>query len=313
MNQHIFETCRNHFPKNLWQSLPWAKFQKDLDKKVFFFGEDECIALGIIQTLPFGFHYLEIPRGPLGTTDTRFWEEVSKVARENHCIFTRISPKQRVHDLPQWHCTSDAQHHPTDTLILDLTLPEEEILKQMKPKGRYNIRVAQRKFVNVFESDNIDAFYALLEETTSRDKFSPHPKSYYQTMMQSLGDKVKLYLASIKNENNEEKIIAGAIFTFLDETCTYYYGASSDENREDMAPYLIQWTAISYAKETGFEQYDFLGIAPENAKNHPLEGVTRFKKQFGGKHVSYPKAKDIIHNVFIYMLYRLYKLLKNNW
>ena len=313
MNKQIFEACRKHFAKNLWQSSIWEKFQKELGKQTFFFGEDEAVGMGIIQPLPFNLSFLELPRGPLGMSDEQFWAEVESTAKKHNCLFTRISPEHRAQALPKWNFISDAQVHPTDTLILDLTLSEEELLKQMKPKGRYNIRVAQRKKVKVFESTDINAYYALLEETTSRDGFSGHPKSYYETMLKSLGENAKMYLASMVDAEENEVIIAGGIFTYLDDTCTYYYGASSNKHRDAMAPYLIQWTAIADAQKQGYKKYDFLGIAPKGENNHALAGVTRFKKQFGGEHITYPLAKDIVHKLPLYLAYRAYKLIRKFW
>jgi len=313
LNAKTFQEHRNNFKKNLWQSLEWSDFQIALKKHVVFFGNESSIGLGIIQNLLFGLKYLEIPRGPLGQTDKSFWDEVKKIAKENKYIFTKISPEQSLQYLPKWHFKSCDEKHPENTLILDLKLNDEELLKQMKPKGRYNIRVAQRHKIKVFESDNIEDFYSLLNETTERDNFSGHNIEYYQTMLEVLGDKAKLYLASTKNSKGKEVVISGGIFIFMDEVCTYYYGASSNEYRNTMAPYLLQWHAISEARKKGFKYYDFLGIAPENTENHSLSGVTRFKKQFGGEHISYPSAKDIVYRPFIYTLYRLYKFIRKFW
>jgi len=316
MKAKTFQDFRRLFPKNLWQSMEWAQLQIDLGKEVIFIGDDECMTLAIVQTLPFGFSYLEFPRGPLGNTDITFWDEVKKRATEYSCVFTRISPFHRVQNLPKLSFQSDLQMFPQDTLLIDLSLSEEEILKHMKPKGRYNIRIAQRNKVEVFESTNVEDFYNLLQETTQRDGFSGHSLSYYENFLKSLGENAKLYLASIIDKDTEEKIIvAGGIFTFLDDTCVYYYGASTSNKkyRNLMAPYLVQWFAINEARKKEMKHYDFLGIAPENAKNHSLSGVTQFKKQFGGEHVSYPEAKDIIYRPFFYGLFRLWKLLRRIW
>lgn len=310
MQKEFFQTYRQHFKKNLWQSTAWASFQKVLGKKTFFLGDTEAMGLAIFQNLPMHLSYLEMPRGPLGLTDTIFWKEVKEIAQKYRCVFTRISPVHKAQSLPWLHVKAPIQTHPETTLILDLTLDEEELLKQMKPKGRYNIRIAQREKVKVFESKNAEDFYKILEETTERDKFSSHPLSYYQNMLEGLGDSVKLYLASVVTEDGVEKIIAGGIFVFMDDTCTYYYGASSDKHRDKMAPYLIQWKAITEAQALGFKKYDFLGIAPEASRNHPLEGVTRFKKQFGGEVVNYPSAVDIVYRPFVYAVYWLYKMLQ---
>ena len=308
LNIQAFNKFRQNFSKNLWQSIPWSYFQEKLKKQVFLFGDNEAIAVGIIQKMPFGLNYLEIPRGPIGTTESAFWQELKNTAKQYKCIFIRISPAHYVQNMPKIRLKAPVQIHPTDTLILDLTLSESELLKQMKPKGRYNIRVAQRHGVEIFESKNVKKFYELIKETTHRNNFSAHPLSYYQNMLESLKDYAKLYLAKIKDPYQGEIIIAGGIFIFMDNTCTYYYGASSHKYKHCMAPYLLQWQVISEAKKQNFKKYDFLGIAPENKKIHPLKGISRFKLQFGGSRVKSPPAQDIIFNPFLYLLYLLYKI-----
>lgn len=310
MNAKTFNDFRRLFEKNLWQSLEWSHFQVLLGNEVFFFGDDEAMAMAIIKKLPLGFSYIDIPRGPLGNTDARFWQELRIKTKNSKCVFARISPSYHLAALPRLHVPSHAQIFPENTLILDLSLSEEEILKQMKPKGRYNIRIAQRNKVKVFETQNVSDFYKLLQETEKRDGFSGHNESYYQSLLKSLGSNAKLYMAEYINENNESVLIAGGIFTFLDDTCTYYYGVSSNEYRNIMAPYLLQWHALSEAKKQGYKNYDFLGIAPEGKSSHRLAGVTRFKKQFGGEVQSYPASIDIIYKPFVYLAYRVLKFLR---
>ena len=192
--------------------------------------------------------------------------------------------------------------NPKTSLILNLNQDEADLLLQMKPKGRYNIRVANKHGVTVESDKQVDDFYALLLKTGDRDRFGIHPKSYYQNMLDSMPENAQLLLAEY-----EGKVIAGGIFVYLDEWGIYYYGASDNDYRNVMAPYLIQWHAIKEAKERGCKYYDFLGIAPEHAKNHPWKGVTEFKKKFGGEVVNYPKAREIIIRPVWYWVYKLYK------
>lgn len=310
MNAKTFKDFRRLFPKNLWQSIEWSSFQIALGNEVFFLGGDEVMCMFLIKKLPFGFSYIDIPRGPLGNTDSVFWDDIKKEGKKSKCIFTRISPMNFVLDLPKMCIKNHVNIFPETTLLLDLTLSEENILKQMKPKGRYNIRLAQRNNIQIIESNDVSIFHSLLKETAKRDGFSGHGESYYKKMMESLGENVKMYLAQYINEDNETVYVAGGIFVFLDNTCTYYYGVSSNVYRNLMAPYLIQWHAISEARKKGFHSYDFLGIAPEGSKSHSLSGVTRFKKQFGGTVQTYPASMDIVYKPFMYILYRFIQIFR---
>jgi lipid II:glycine glycyltransferase (peptidoglycan interpeptide bridge formation enzyme) len=312
MEARIFENFRKMYPKNLWQSLTWANLQKSLGNNIYFFGDNEALALGIQRKLPFNFTYLEIPRGPLGKSDKSFWEEIKKTKFKQKPVFVSISPQEKDQEIKCLNFKSRISNFPENTLILDLTQSEEELLRQMKPKGRYNIRLAQRHKIKIEESDNLEVFYDILLKTTKRDGFVGHNYEYYQKFLKELSPYAKLYLAYL--EDGEEKIyLAGGIFVFFEETVYYYYGSSlrDKEYRDKMAPYLLQWELIMEAKKQGKKIYDFLGIAPNNNKKDSLFGVTRFKKQFGGKIVSYLPTQDIVLRPCFYFLYRLYHFFKS--
>lgn len=165
------------------------------------------------------------------------------------------------------------------TAVIDLEKTEEEILANMKPKGRYNIKLATKKWVvsEIVEKteENIKKYYNLMLETTSRDNFSWNSLQYYSDFLNNL-DNSKLILASI-----DWVVIAGGIFVFDSETSIYYYWASTSkkEYRNLMAPYLVQWEAIKYAKSINSKIYDFLWVAWPDEKNSELAWVTDFKKK----------------------------------
>jgi lipid II:glycine glycyltransferase (peptidoglycan interpeptide bridge formation enzyme) len=166
------------------------------------------------------------------------------------------------------------------TALIDLNKTDEEILNLMKPKWRYNIKLASKKWVEVIEVEkndvNIKIFYDLMLETTSRDSFNWNNIEYYKKFLETLKNS-KLLLASINN-----KVIAWWIFVFDKDISIYYYWAStSDKNfRNLMAPYLLQWEAIKIAKSLWSKLYDFLWVSAHDEINSHLEWVTDFKMRF---------------------------------
>lgn len=164
---------------------------------------------------------------------------------------------------------------PPYTAVIDVTKDEEEILSSMKPKGRYNIGLAKKKWVSVEmvekTKENIEVYHLLMQETTSRDNFFGNTYSYYETFLATL-ENAELFIAYF-----EWKAIAGWIFVYEWDTAYYYYGASSNEHRNLMAPYLLQWTAIEEAQKRHCKIYDFLWIATPWEENSPLAWVTDFK------------------------------------
>ena len=289
------------------------------------------------------YSWLYCARGPLFDYNSKnlqvtvnlFLDALKPIAKKEKAVFARIDPPLKLGADNKVKASAEAltlkkvkgfrvSHNgfqPEHTLMLDLTKSEAEILAQMKPKGRYNIKLAEKKGVTVRKSDtnnkkqlkkDLDCYHKILHETTMRDKFYGHKKYFYEHMLKTLtcpdlepdpnGSHSALYVAEYKN-----KIIAGMIATFYKDTGTYYYGASSNEHREVMAPYLLQWTAIKESKSLGFKHYDFLGIAPAGAKNHEWQGVTDFKRKFGGIDINYEPPREYAFKKLLYALYRIHK------
>lgn len=174
---------------------------------------------------------------------------------------------------------------PKDTLFIDLIKEEQDILFQMKSKTRYNIRLSQRKGVEVRKAhmDDIGIWYELYKETSKRNRIFLDHIDYFKTVLKTDAAytkspaKVELLIA----EHNK-KPLAAMFLVYSGKRATYLYGASSSENRNLMAPYLLQWKAIKRAKENGCTEYDMFGIAPYRDPSHPLYGLYRFKTGFGG-------------------------------
>jgi peptidoglycan pentaglycine glycine transferase (the first glycine) len=299
LNWHKFKR------RNLWQHPIWGDFQKSIGRKTWMIEIEGASALVVQHKMPFGLNWLEVPRGPLFSDEKSLPEilkKIEEIGKNEKSVFVRMSSYEELKIKNEKLKITLADHHPETSLVIDLHQSEEEILTQMKPKGRYNIKVAEKHEVIVSESTDVDAFYQLLSKTGGRDGFSIHSKSYYENMMKSLGSNAQLLLAKY-----QDRIIAGGIFIYLDEWGIYYYGASDNEYRNVMAPYLVQWEAIKEAKKRGCKCYDFLGISPNDQKNHPWAGVTEFKKKFGGRIVDYPKAKVMVLRPFWYFLYKIRK------
>lgn len=258
-------------------------------------------------------------------------KEVDVLAKKEKAVYLRVEPGL-VKDGPvgfglkadfDWRevgfVGAHAHYQPENTLVVDLSGTEEEILAQMKAKGRYNIKLAEKKGVEVIEAgveigleEGVAAFYDLLKETTERDKFGGHAARYYLKMLEILGpERAKLYLARY-----EGVIIAGVLVTFFGDLAIYYFGASGNQHRNVMAPYLLQWRAMLEAKKRGCRWYDFLGTAPlsegENEEftydaGHEWAGVTEFKLKFGGEKVDFCPGAEKIYDRLFYWAMRLRK------
>ncbi|MBP7056941.1 peptidoglycan bridge formation glycyltransferase FemA/FemB family protein [Candidatus Gracilibacteria bacterium] len=283
----------NNPTATIFQSDAWLRFQQALPGREAgtISSGSESLYWAIIPTL-LGKRYLYINHG-LGTQSlTHYWPQLVALAKAKKCIYIKLEPlwpenDPREAELVTLRCKpSTFAIQPQTTLLLDLTLSTEDLLKQMKPKGRYNIKIAAKNNITYhsFDADHpelttaLSAFYKLLHTTATRDHFGIHTVEYYHQFLAKLSPQSKLYLAY-----HQDQVIAGMIVTLYQTESIYYYGASSSEHRELMATYGLQWQVIQEMKAAGATTYDFLGIAPSDASSqHPLAGVTEFKKKFGG-------------------------------
>lgn len=196
------------------------------------------------------------------------------------------------------------------TAIINLSKTEEVILSEMKPKWRYNIKLAEKKEIKVIEvdkiEDNVKVFYDLMMETTSRDGFSGNKLEYYATFLDTVLN------SSLLIAYKDEKAIAAWIFVFDKEVSIYYYGASTNnvEYRNLMAPYLLQWTAIKKAKSIGSKYYDFLWVASPWEENSSLSWVTDFKLKLTKDVVNVSDSYIWVRNKWLYKGIEIVRKLK---
>lgn len=297
------------------QSWGWGEFQQTTGKTVFRFqgvenGQVVCQVQGFTHPIKTSFAYFYAPRA---TLTRKFLEHIKNFFQKQNILFVRLEPLGES-SLPFSYSVKTRQ--PQNTLVLNISLTPAQLLEKMHSKTRYNIRLAEKKGVEIREEKNIDIFWKLNEQTTNRDGFKSHEKEYYAKM---LGYDFVHQLTAYY----EEQPIASVLLIVFGKRCVYLHGASSDEYRNIMAPYLLQWCAIRLAQEMKCTQYDFWGIAPivytevdANALsfhgykwlgNHRFAGVTRFKVGFGGDVQNYPEAREIPLQRIQYQLYRLVK------
>ncbi len=265
-------------------------------------------------------------RGPIANYDNeellRFlFDRLREEGKKHGAILLKIDPAIRVErqDVVErlkrigFIPAPDAQGgfggtQPRCVMPLNIGRSEEELLASFHQKWRYNIRLAERKGVQVKTDcvrDDVKTFYQILRETAERDGFRVRDLSYFEKMWDELTPRglAKLFLASYQGEP-----IAGAFNLLIGDKCWYLYGASSNQHRNVMPNHLVQWTAIRWAKSQGCRVYDFRGVAPQKttdhrpqttdqtqdaARNTHLEGLNRFKAGFGAEYVEYIGEFDL--------------------
>ncbi|OPY81776.1 MAG: Lipid II:glycine glycyltransferase [Syntrophorhabdus sp. PtaU1.Bin153] len=172
-----------------------------------------------------------------------------------------------------------------DTMVVDIGDAEEAILSRMKPKTRYNIRLAHRKGVEVTvaSAEKLPAFYNLYCQTAARNGFFTCEYRYFSALFSALtsgpdSPDLVFLLAHYK-----EDLLAGAIIAISGRTAVYLFGASATQNRNLMGSYAVQWDAMQRAKSRGCVNYDMGAVSPALDPDHPFHGLYRFKSGFGGR------------------------------
>ncbi|MDD2212504.1 MAG: peptidoglycan bridge formation glycyltransferase FemA/FemB family protein [Clostridia bacterium] len=260
------------------------------------------------------------PRGPVGDLHNQelmdfLFSEVRKLAREKDAIFLKIDPDVSIEDLALREYLRSRGFvaagrkegfeglQPKFVFRLDLTPDLDTLLANFHAKTRYNLRLAERKGVEIKENcgkEDLPIFYEILQETTERDKFLVRSYHYFEEMWDCLvpAGYLKLFLAYYQG-----KPIAGTLAYLFGDTAWYIYGASANAHRNVMPNYLLQWTMIKWAKENNCKTYDFRGVSGNLAEDNPLYGLYRFKKGFNGTFTEFLGEYDLVFSPFYYGLW----------
>lgn len=296
-------------------------------------GEVRAAALLLERKLTLGrfalpLSVMYVPRGPmLDWSDEALVETVldnlGGFARKKGAIFLKIDPdlpvgygipgEEGAEDHPvglsvqddldaRGWVFSDEQIQFRNTVEVDLSEEEDALLMRMKSKTRYNIRLAERRGVNVRPGgvEDIDLLYQMYAHTAVRDDFLIRNQAYYRAVWRAF---FKAGLAEpLIAEVDGEPVGAVVIFRFAGRAW-YMHGMSLDDHREKMFNYSLQWKAMLRSKAAGCHTYDMWGAPDAFTEGDPLWGVYRFKDGFGGYVLRTLGAWDLPLRPLIYRLY----------
>lgn len=271
----------------------------------------------LVRKIPFFGYLMYVPRGPVGNIENKetlkyFRKEIDELNKKYHAFVIIIEPniEDKNEQFKKWaldlgfkinnHAMNfsdciQARHN----FRLNLeNKTKEEVMSNFSSKTRYNIRLAEKKGIIVKKVglDGLDDFYKLMEITGKRDCFGIRKKAYFKKIMDSFKEHSEIYIAYY----NDLPLAASLTINYA-KKMTYLYGASSNEFRNLMPTYLLQWTMIEDAIESGCNLYDFRGVAMDQGETG---GLYRFKKGFGGDFV------ELIGEIYIPFKPLKYKMFK---
>ena len=294
---------------HILQSSAWGKlkaaFGWECLRLISERAEQRVGAQLLFRSLPAGWTVAYIPKGPVSrdldpltlADFTQTWDilgaEIDEACRRKRAVFLKVEPdlasESHASSAPLGFQLSSHAIQPPRTILVDLSGTEDDLLGRMKQKTRYNLRLAQKKGIKVAQSAEISSFYQLMQVTGQRDTFAVHSQAYFQRAYDRFSPtkQCKLLLADFEGE------LLGGIMVFTQgQRAWYLYGASANQRRELMAPYLLQWEAMRWARANGCTEYDLWGVPDASeaeleaqfaSRADGLWGVYRFKRGFGGR------------------------------
>lgn len=327
-----WNTYINWFPdRHLLQSWDWGEFKSRhgwLVQRLIWEESGKLVAAAQIlerkeRHLGINANLMYAPRGPLldwsdGNLRERVLRDLRTLANKSGVLFIKIDPEvPSGHGIPDtldarpdqvgtevsrwlpahgWRYSNE-QIQLRNTVLLDLTCSEDDLIGSFKQKTRYNIRLATKKGTAVRSGtlDDVNMLYQMYAGTSARDGFVIRESDYYLDLWRSFMNAgvAQPLIAEVAGE----PAAAAIIFSFGDRAF-YLYGMSRNVHREKMPNYLLQWEAMRWAKSQGCRSYDMWGAPEVFAESDEMWGVWRFKSGFRGEVLRTIGAWDLpIHRI----------------
>lgn len=307
----------NLLASHVVQSWEWGEFRRktglDLVRLGHFSGKK---MLGAYQLT---FHPVPVvtqtigyfPKGPM--PDAKMVSALVTLGSSKNAAFIKIEPNvvvdektreeahKKILSLDSRLILSKKPLFTKHNFVIDLTRTEAELLAAMHPKTRYNIGLAQRYGVQVYESTGAEDFEIYLKlyfETTKRQNYFGHTHSYHKLVWETL---MPAGMARVLIAKYQGRPLAVWMLFNFGNTIYYPYGGSSMENKEVMASNLLCWEAIRWGKKMGLKLFDMWGaLGPEVNERDPWYGFHRFKAGYGPLQVEYIGTYDLILKQTLY-------------
>lgn len=302
---------------NFLQTTAWARFQQELGFPVFEHQGTDYSYLAILQRNAAG-PYLYCPYGPEAEGIRQLnsaIDSLQQLAADQGARFIRIEPvpagaHSSLEKVAAALRRAGFRHAPRDiqparSWLVDLTEPEDDLLRGMKSTNRNLHRNIQKKGVTFSSSNDpadVDILLRFLHQVAEQSQFKPQDDAYLQTAAKMLmpDGHATLYFAAL----DEEPIGAAMVYDSAD-TRTYAHAALDGRYRKLSAGIPMVVRMILDAKAKGLKTFDMWGIAPDDEPDHPWAGFSYFKKSFGGAPVQHPGTWDLPVNKPVYAAYTL--------
>ncbi len=328
------EFLEKHEHSHFMQSIEWASFKKK-QKSFMIMSLDEVgnvrgVMLMFLQSVRHTKKkFLYSPRGPVcDRNDTKVLKELlgeaKKIAGENGAYKLTLDPDITA-DATEWldffrnenarigeNSVDNAILQPFSVYRINVNKTDDELMVSYHSKARYSVRssIKSGAICRVGDFTDIPAFCKLLANTAKNDGFTARECDYFYEMYDAMGsDRCKIFMVEY-----EGVPIAASVLLKYGKKTWHMYAGSSDDYKETLPNFLMQWEMQRWSRDNGAFLYDMRGIAGEGNKLKPIEGLVRFKKRFGGELSSFVGRIDVIYgkkdDIYVKFIGRLAALVR---
>lgn len=282
---------------SIMQSIEWKNLKENWKQEIVYIERNKEIVAGLtilLRKIPvINTYIMYAPKGPVCDIKdislvNELVKETEEVAKKYNACALRFDPEVKIDKELENEYKKNGyivrnigydradMFQPRYNMILNIeNKTEEELLKQFAEKTRYNIRLSTRKGVTVrYSRDKSDlkTFCDIQKITGKRDGFMVRPDSYFEKMLEIYDEKtMRIYLAE-----HEGEVLSAAIAINYGGKMWYMYGASSNNKRNLMPNFAMQWAMIKWGLEEKCKEYDFGGVFHLDKE----DGLYKFKIGF---------------------------------
>lgn len=316
LDPKTWQSVQKRFPEaNFLQSPAWEKTNQLIGHRTFRLKSTPAL---LILKSARRARYLELPGGPLIDWQDQqlvkeLFSEISKLGQDSRAAFVRIRPqlddtlKSRQLFISLGLKLAPMHLHAEHTTILDLSLPLDQLLANMRRQTRYEIRRSEKLKIPVFSSNDLEIFklfHQIQSDTASRQNFIAPDLKTLLAERSGFAENARIYYALTPDSNSDptpDNLIAMALVIGDQTEMAYFEAASTPLNRQFPGAYALQWQIIQDLKRQDVKRYNLWGIAPPNQPEHRYAKVTTFKTGFGGKLKTFLPAHDLVLNQLHYL------------
>ncbi|RBP97329.1 peptidoglycan bridge formation protein FemAB [Bifidobacterium aemilianum] len=286
------------------QTAVWRQYQDTIDGRSNWGAvavENDGSPLAFVDLTDYrthGYHSLHATHAPVWVREPSAKEE--QAALQALAAFVRREDRKQV--FLRIAVTSDlGMTRPVlstiaydQTVVIDVTGGDEEILSRMKSRGRRDVRKSLRESPAVCADEtelaqaSFQEYYDVMRETAERDGFNPAPCSDYEDMIRILGQEhCRVYAGRV-----DDQVVTWSIVTISGSRAVRYYGASLNNTmRGHVTDKLVYFECCDLGANKDVESYDMMGIGDDFAPS--LKGLNEFKTKFTKEVTPVAPSRDI--------------------